>query len=160
LIFDNGAEFNNKRVHQQLMELGIAFNHLPTAAGAYANPCDNSFNSALKRKYYAAQHATHEAAVIDIISSYYAATEASIRNYFSHCLLVGKRVTKGAVHRLLSQGYAVGRSHKDLHNKCAQYYRSWEENISSHLGCWESSGAHRRWCKGKTHESPICWFCT
>lgn len=49
LVHDKGPEYTSQIVKEELKELGIKEMAIPAAGGAFINPCDNPFNSQLRR---------------------------------------------------------------------------------------------------------------
>ena len=129
IVHDRGGEYTAKKVREELKEKGYGLWVLPSAGGAYGNPCDNSFNATLKWEYWRDPGKTIEEKIKAVIRAYYAARKESIQNYFHHCGWTGERPTKAFIHQLLSEGYQPGKRHKALYEELTNTYLAWRKNL-------------------------------
>lgn len=129
IVHDKGPEYVARAVQEELKENGYETQAIPGAGGAFANPCDNSFNSVLRQAFWKSPSQTFEEKLIAIIKAYYASSNAAIRHYFQHIGWIGEKPTRQHVRELLSEGYRPGNRHKPIYEEMNQKYRAWKRNL-------------------------------
>ncbi|KAL6043681.1 hypothetical protein QOT17_023756 [Balamuthia mandrillaris] len=102
---------------------------IPSAGGAFVNPCDNPFNSQLKHNYFTQEQKSYSGKLKAIIQAYYAPSTKTLLNYFKHVLWTGPRPTKADVKQLVSEGYRPGRQKIELYEEMKNVYTGWKKNV-------------------------------
>lgn len=130
ITHDRGSEFVNRKVPEDIEARELADCPMPSWGGSFVNPCDNSFNSKFKYRYYSDRHHnTHNDMIESMVRAYYAASESSIKNYFAHCKYSGPTPTRKDMEALLTEGYRASPGHEELHKRCYHMYISWKHSL-------------------------------
>ena len=129
VIHDRGPEYMAKSVQEDIASRGISTLSIPSAGGAFINPCDNSFNSELRHKFFLESQHSYEDKLRGIIDAYYAPKEASMLKYFEHVGWSGTQPTRRQVQRLVSEGYRTGKKNIQLYEEMEQTYAGWQKNL-------------------------------
>lgn len=153
IIHDRGPEYMAQSVQEELEQLEVDTKILPATGGAFANPCDNAFNSAFRRLYSENLPSSYFEKLVHIIDCYYAAQESSISRYFRHIGYCGPRPSKKRVARLLNEGFKPGRQNAELYGKMKNSYLAWRRGLrmveSSNVNIVEGSHEEEKWQKIK-----------
>jgi hypothetical protein len=123
LIWDRGSEFQNKRVADEIEEIGLVCHKLPTAGGAFADPNDNAYFAQVEGFYKRMPKSNHEDAIKAIISACYKPTTENIRNYWKKCLYTTATASVADVARLISSHWIYDKKRHDLYESYRQEYR-------------------------------------
>ena len=75
VVHDSGPEFTAKAAQDDFAGRDISTMRIPSAGGAFINPCDNPFNSQLKRIYFQQDIKTYNNKLRAILEAYYSPTE-------------------------------------------------------------------------------------
>lgn len=129
VVHDSGPEYIAKAVQADFAGRDISTMRIPSAGGAFINPCDNPFNSQLKRIYFQQDMKSYEDKLRAILEAYYSPTEQSIRGYFEHVGWKGRCPTRRYVQNLLSEGFRPGKKHQELYDEMLRMYRGWKKNL-------------------------------
>lgn len=129
VIHDRGPEYMAKSVQEDIALKGISTLDIPSAGGAFINPCDNSFNSELKHWYFLESQNSYEDKLRGIIAAYYAPKEESLQQYFEHVGWSGPRPTRKQVQHLVNEGYRPGKRHIQIYEEMEQVYNGWQKNL-------------------------------
>jgi hypothetical protein len=125
IIVDRGTEFQNARVKEQLADLRVVQHTLPTGAGAFFNPNDNSYFSQVEGWYKRQVKSTHAEAIKLLIEASRRPTEDHIRNYFEHCLLTGPMPSMNHISKNISQGWIYDDRLRLQYQPYELEYRRW-----------------------------------
>lgn len=110
---------------------GVDLEVFPASLGKIMNPCDEFFHSALKRNYYKQVHANIETArerkYEFIRQAYYSISEETIKNYFTHCGLLGEEEPRTVMERLLHSSNInnLSSEKQELHCQQIEAFESW-----------------------------------
>ena len=129
IIHDRGPEYAAKRVQEEFETLEIDARMLPATGGAYANPCDNAFNSQFRRVYSEHLPSSYTDKLVRIIDCYYTAQDTSISRYFEHIGYTGRPPTRQRVRNLLNEGFKPGRKNEILYGTMRNSYRAWKRGL-------------------------------
>lgn len=131
VIHDRGPEFVARSVQEEFEALDIQTLILPATGGAFANPCDNAFNSSLRRIYAKQPPETYPDKLIRIIDSYYAASEESIKSYFEHIGYCGKYPSRKKIENLLNEGYKPSCESAMIYRAMKNKFCAWKQGLRS-----------------------------
>ena len=129
IIHDRGPEYVAKKVQEEFEALDIETKILPATGGAYANPCDNSFNSQFRRMYSENLPNSYPDKLVRILDCYYAAQDTSVSRYFEHIGYCGKAPSRQRVAGLLNEGFKPGGQNESLYGKMRNSYRAWKRGL-------------------------------
>ena len=129
IVHDKGPEYIAKSLKEELEMLGIEEMEIPSAGGAFINPCDNSFNSQLKTAYFQERKKTYEDKLRAILTAYYSPEEEVMKSYFERVGWTGDRLSKKQVQNLLDEGYRPGKKHAKLYEDMNAVYDGWKRNL-------------------------------
>lgn len=128
VILDRGTEFQNRIIDQELDDMGVISHVLPTGGGAFADPNDNSFFSAMEGFYKRQPKQTHADAIRAIIRAYYHSTEQQIRNHFRNCLITANTPTRKQVRHLIEKSWRDAGARRREYQSYRQEFRRFESN--------------------------------
>lgn len=129
MVHDKGPEFIASSVQEDMAARGIQSLEIPTAGGAFINPCDDPFNSHLKQAYFQQQLHSYTDKLRAIIKAYYSPTEETLQKYFQHVGWAGPRPTKKQVKQLLSEGYRPGHKSPKVYEEMQTVYKAWVKHL-------------------------------
>ena len=129
IIHDCGPEFHNSKVKEHIELTGVTLHPLPPQAGAFINPCDNSFNRTLKQSYYNQSRRTHVEMLSAIIKAYFQPTEEQINRYFCHYRIIEERPTRKYMKCLITEGYRPGSQTTEMTDQCKSAFQAWKHNL-------------------------------
>ena len=155
LMMDNLRAHFAPSLRQEMESYGVTVVHFPNYAGSLLNPCDNSWNSDLKHRYYYKSRRDHGEMIAAIRSAVYETTEESIRNYFHHCGYTSDEISSQVVERLVSEGYGPDRKHGSDHAEMRKKYAEWRAHVN-HLRAKGALKEEFRIC-GKRGENVTNW---
>jgi hypothetical protein len=125
LVVDRGTEFQNAKMKEEWNEAGVHLHILPTGAGAFFNPNDNSFFSQVEGAYKRSEKTNHIEALKQIVQAYKKPTDQHISNYFRHCLLTGSMPTLAAIKHLISRNWIYDDKLRGGYEDYRKQYRRW-----------------------------------
>jgi hypothetical protein len=129
IVHDRGPEFRNHEVDELFADADVGHEALPASGGAFVNPCNNAFNSFMRRAFYRNGMQSYEARVTSVLDAYLGHRSAAVESYFRRCGLVGGRLTRAQVHALVSAGYRPrGRNH-EMHDLCRDAFRAFQRRL-------------------------------
>ena len=129
VVHDSGPEYTAKAVQADFAGRDISTMRIPSAGGAFINPCDNPFNSQLKQSYFQQNMKSYGDKLRAILKAYYSPTEQTIRGYFEHVGWREKCPTRRYVQNLLSEGFRPGKKHQEIYDEMLRVYRGWKKNL-------------------------------
>ncbi|KAL6064514.1 hypothetical protein QOT17_010912 [Balamuthia mandrillaris] len=129
VVHDRGPEYTAHSVQDLFMEMGASTCSFPATGGAFVNPCDNPFNSQLKKLYFQERHDSYVAKLKAILHAYYCPSTESIQSYFKHVGWMGPRPSRAYVRWLLEEGYRPGKRGARLYEEMRTAYLGWKHNL-------------------------------
>jgi hypothetical protein len=117
-------------VRDLLKSHGIELEVFPSSLGKLMNPCDEFFHSDFKSYYYKLVHENVQTAherKYEFIRKAYSISEATIKNYFYHCGILGDEEPKLVIERLIhsSRLNCVLPEYQELHCRQVEAFESW-----------------------------------
>ncbi len=150
LVHDKGPEFTASSVQEDMAAKGIRSLAIPTAGGAFINPCDNPFNSSLKQTYFKQHLHSYTDKLKAIIRAYFSPSEETLQRYFQHVGWTGPYPTKRYVSKILNEGYRPGHKGAKVYEEMETLYQAWLKNLRT-----------ATLSKGMTfehHKPPHTWY--
>jgi hypothetical protein len=141
LIIDGETALCTEAVQLYLSEYGISPFVLPSALHQLLNPCDNSFHSLFKQRYYRLISNLNNGAM-NLKEKFHLAkqcfheiSEESVRNMFSRCGLIPSTFnTRTIINSLMSEGIKSLDKNGQHHKLCLLSYLKWcKHNSLFHL---------------------------
>ena len=130
VLLDNESTFKSRVSQKILTDYSIDFKHYPSGLGSITNPCDNSFNAALKHSFYnmmAVKNDTSTQAKMSMTEkSYWQISDKSVHNMFRHCGLIDKDPGKQA-RILLREGATPIYRKLKIHQRQIARFLQWAE---------------------------------
>ncbi len=129
LIVDNLGGHHSTEVKTGLEEIGVSPEYMPSSAGKYLNPCDNSLHSILRRNYLKKQKQPHVVKMQSIVDAYYEIDSKSIVNCFEFTGITSSMKPKNIVERLTNDGYRYSGEKGEHFEKMKAAFLAWEKGL-------------------------------